>query len=373
MGVKHIRDVSLTAYDIKTYTLAELRELYDDPRWWHCANLPFSKARLGAYLENPHAAETDVIWLIAWRGDAIVAYLGLVPDRINSDTGIRKIAWFSSWWADPTVRGRGLAEQLTSMGLKLYPGIGIDSGTPWSMRKMRESGDFFLWSQRPRSLWMLNINRRALKDFGMKNALTDFLFPLAHSCLGFAIRLRLSLWLKRRGESDLSLEYLTAIDQEAMELLLRFRETELCVHDLDTIHWRASLLPKLAHLSGIDSSQSSYFGNSGFRVNSYLAKLWKGGKLIGLVNICLADGYLKIPFLYIEDNCERELSVLIARLCLEESIDVVYSQDRRVKTALERLKLPRWLLKSYPMDVLLSNSLINVPAEKILQDGDGAF
>lgn len=361
----------MTEIDIKTYTHAELRTLYDDPDWWRQKNLPFSKARLGAYLDNPHAEESDVLWLIAFGEEGIVGYIGMVPDQINSASGSRKMAWFTSWWVDSSVRGSGLADRLMTVGLKFYPVMGGDSGTPWAIRKVLKSGNFFLWDKRPRSFWMLNVSRRALKEFGYQNMLTGALFPLVHGLLGWFMRLRLRAWLKRMGESDLSVEYLDRLDQEAKDLVSSQMASEVCVHGADTLHWRASLLPRMAKLRGIPSGQSSYFGNSGFDVRSYLIKLRKGSQLIGLIDICLADGYLKIPFLYMEEGCERELSVLVGRICLGEKVEVIYSQDKRIKAALERFKLPRWLLKSYPMEVLFSSK--DIPSGLRLQDGDGAF
>jgi len=359
--------------DIITYSKAELRKLLEEPLWWDHTNLPFTKSRLSCYLDNPHSRDDDILWLIAWQEERIVAYLGLVPDTLSPAAGASRLAWFSSWWADPRVRKTGLAGKLTSMGLNLYTAIGIDSGTPWSMRKMRESGDFFVYTQRPRSFWFLNLNQRSLKDFGKDKAIPRPLVKMGHFALGHLISLRLRLWLKRMGKSNISIEYVSAPDLEAMDLIASLSANELCIKDAGTLNWRTDLPSRMAQLAGLPSKAKSYFGNSGFSVRSYSIKLWRGSELIGFVNICLSDGYLKIPYLFLKTGCERELAVIIGSLCLNENIDVIYSQNRLVKDTLARYRVPHWASKSYPMDLLLSTRLKDLPGGLHLQDGDGAF
>lgn len=357
---------------IRTYTRAELKTLLDDPVWWETEGLPFTKARLSCYLDNPFAEDDDVLWLIAWQEGKPAAYLGLVPDQIRTEAGTLKIAWFSSWWADPRVRGSGLARQLTSLGLTLYKGIGIDSGTPWSMRQMRESGDFFLYTQRPRSFWFLNVNQKALKDFGYRFKAIELVFPIIHFLLGRLMIMRLRSWLSRMGETSLSVEYLLEPDAASIDIISSINESEFCVKDAGVLRWRSGLPPRMARIAGL-GNRASYFGNSGEKVSSSLIKLSDGKKPVGLVNICLADGYLKIPFLYLLEGYEPGFAALVGSVCLAEGVDVVYSQNSRLRDILNGFGLPRWLSKSYPMDVLLSSSLRDVPKGLLLQDGDGAF
>jgi len=63
--------------DIITYSKAELRKLLEEPLWWDHTNLPFTKSRLSCYLDSPHSRDDDILWLIAWQEERIVAYLGL--------------------------------------------------------------------------------------------------------------------------------------------------------------------------------------------------------------------------------------------------------------------------------------------------------
>ncbi len=349
-------------------------QLYDDSAFWEHKFLPFTKARLACYLHNPRAELDDPLWIMAFKDDKVVAYLALVPDYINTLQGAKKIAWFSSWWAEPQYRGTGLAERLTSLGFGLYDGIAIDSGNPWSMQKMMDSGNFELYQQRQRRYYFLAMNKKVLRDNKVSNPLFYILLPFLRPLLALISKVRLKLWLAQNKQANLKVEYNHQLDAQSMEMIQVKAAGELVFKDEAYLEYRAFLPSKLAFPSFIPKKHHSYFGNVGSTAECQIVKLWQKEKFIGWVSYCIVDSALNLKFHYMRENHEKELLYLIAKLCLEFSVDLVFSQDAFIHRYLLSFRFPFLFSKTHEVPMLMSKSLMKlVDSGKHLFDGEGAF
>jgi len=360
-------------YQIIPHTKAQLRELYGQPEFWRASWLPFTRLRLKQYLENPLAAEEDVLWLNALHQGRIVAYLGLLPDLVLDGDRLVKIAWPTSWWADPKHRGKGIAALLFDRALELYPYSCVNSATPWARRLLLKRGLYKPYATRPRSFWFLNLNPHTFRDFGIDNRLFRLLQPCGHALLGRIGKARLQAWLKGLPTRQVKLEYVSEPDPESMEMIRELARSELSHKSPEVLAWRMNNLLYSPLLKGIPRRHDTYFGNTGEEILSYQVKLWSEEELVGFLNLLVVDKVLRIPYFYLKEGFEAEFAALVGRICLHNCIDVVYSQHPRVNAILKQYRLPHFHLKSYPMEVLVSPALDFLPSGRTVQDGDGAF
>ncbi|MEM1000192.1 MAG: GNAT family N-acetyltransferase [Bacteroidota bacterium] len=108
--------------ELRSFNAAELARLVQAPEYRDWPHLPISIHRGISHAHNPRRSPDDVLLLLAYRGDTMVGYLGLLPDRLYFPEGTEKAAWLSCLWVDPAQRGQGISKKLVRRGLELYGG-----------------------------------------------------------------------------------------------------------------------------------------------------------------------------------------------------------------------------------------------------------
>src|SRR4051812_49201802 len=98
--------------DIKTLTPEQLTAFIQTDEFKTMPVVPISTHRALSHQANPRVEEKDVIMILAYEGEKMVGYLGVLADRIFNGTGSFKCGWLSCMWVDPTLRGKGIAKQL---------------------------------------------------------------------------------------------------------------------------------------------------------------------------------------------------------------------------------------------------------------------
>ncbi len=360
-------------YQMKEYTKAELRKLYDDEEFWKRKEVPFSRQRLAQYLINPYADEDDVLWLIVWNQDELIGYHGLVPDIIKTIKGPQKISWLSSWWVSPNYRGKGIAKGLLQRCSELNPYYATDSGAATSQGIALAKGYLKIFHSRPRSYWLLGPNLRFFQDFNLTSPIIESLYHLSKPLFKLYSRIRLKKLINELRAEEINLEYIRKIDRNCMDLIGELSKSDLCQKSQESLEWRINNLNHAPRLKGIQSVHNSFFGNVGNEVQSYSAKMYCRGELIGFISLMITDRILKLPYLYAKDGYGKEIIALVARICMENRIEAVYSQNQLINTWMKDFSFPYIYKKSYMMNVLRSPSLDFIPDGLIVQDGEGAF
>ena len=57
---------------------------------------------------------------MAYDGDDVVAYKGMLPDRVFLDDGEHRIGWMTTWWVDPDRADGGVGAMLLLKAFNLY-------------------------------------------------------------------------------------------------------------------------------------------------------------------------------------------------------------------------------------------------------------
>lgn len=81
--------------------------------------IPITRQRAAAMAANPYADPNDVGMTVAYKGDELVGYFGIMPILLKYGDQTSKVHFFSTWNVSPTVRGMGVGSQLMTESLKL--------------------------------------------------------------------------------------------------------------------------------------------------------------------------------------------------------------------------------------------------------------
>lgn len=141
--------------------------------------VPITNHRAAAMANNPYADPEDVGMVVAYSGDHLAGYFGIMPVMLAHPGGLSKVHWFSTWNVSPKVRGQGIGYRLMTEALKLKYDFVIVGSKP--ARKVSEKHGLYwmnplqitivdfksIWRFNPGTL-MLRLFRKIFYKFGRR-------------------------------------------------------------------------------------------------------------------------------------------------------------------------------------------------------------
>lgn len=107
--------------EITEYTKRDLRALVEDESFWMQPRLPITRRRAFAQIANPRADEKDTVLLTAHSNGQLIAYLGVLPDRVATPQGGPvRFGWLTAWWADKESKQRLAGMKVLFTAMKRY-------------------------------------------------------------------------------------------------------------------------------------------------------------------------------------------------------------------------------------------------------------
>lgn len=108
---------------IETIVHKELSTFITSSAYLESKIIPISPIRALSQIHNPAAQAEDTILILAYQGETLVGYLGILPDDIFDNTGnFLHIGWFSCIWVDSDMRGKGIAKKLLNKAYEDWQG-----------------------------------------------------------------------------------------------------------------------------------------------------------------------------------------------------------------------------------------------------------
>ncbi len=100
--------------------LSELERFVRSERYRLMSDLPISPHRALSYVRNQRAEPDDVVLLMLFVEEQLVAYRSLFPDKIFYDNKNLKFAWISGSWVAPNHRRKGFSKLLLQRAFELW-------------------------------------------------------------------------------------------------------------------------------------------------------------------------------------------------------------------------------------------------------------
>jgi GNAT superfamily N-acetyltransferase len=92
--------------------------------------VPITQARAYAQLHNPFATPDDLGLLLAWQGERVVGYFGVLPVMLAHAGELHKVLWFTTWSVHPGMLGQGLGSALMADALEIAHDYAIVGSAP---------------------------------------------------------------------------------------------------------------------------------------------------------------------------------------------------------------------------------------------------
>ncbi|MDH5507404.1 MAG: GNAT family N-acetyltransferase, partial [Anaerolineae bacterium] len=81
--------------------------------------IPITRQRALAMSKNPYAKPEDTGLLVAYRGDEIVGYFGIMAVMLQHGGKLSRAQWFTTWLVSPKLLGKRVGSRLLESALAL--------------------------------------------------------------------------------------------------------------------------------------------------------------------------------------------------------------------------------------------------------------
>lgn len=357
---------------IQTYTIADLRRLLNPGPWFAGDPIPITRERALSQINNPRADESDVVLLVAYDGDVVVAHLGVVPDLAFTSTGQHKVGWLTAWWANPDRKYSGAGMMLMMRAMALYKnGAGASGFSEDAKRVYAATRKFTTIKELPGISAFTKFDARHLlpKRFPALKRIT-LVLEFADAVANQFVRIRQVLWRRRqRIPQGVRVEYVPELDFEAEQFITKNNTNEFARRGAEELNW----IGKYSWMTRapLGDPPAFRFATTASSNCCLHLKIYDGSAgLVAVVMLSIIDDHLIIPCCHHRDRGELVARIIGHHLALLRVKRVTTYRGDLVEN-FSRLRFPWvWSANKTRSWIMAGTCVAGQPAFEV-QDGDG--
>ena len=274
---------------------------------------PITPHRAFSQIENPRVSDKDILLLLAYEGDEMVGYLGVLPDWIYLKNGNRsKCGWLSCMWINPHFRGKGISYKLVNSALENWNNnILVTEFTKPAKGLYDKIGVF----EDLAKITGIRLYRRfdLTKILPPKKKLYQRLKPLwkfADLICNIFCDFRFLFYKPKLNK--IKIEYQKLMDQQDSDLVLKRNVLELFKRDKIDHDWIMNNSWILSDPKNSNAFSKYYFSAVAKDFSFYGVKISDiTGRLIGFLMFSKRDFSLKIPYAYFDSRYTEKIAEVV--------------------------------------------------------------
>ena len=321
--------------EIKRLTIDDLKKAIYSDSLWDTEVIPISKHRAISQVNNPRADNDDISLLIAYDEEAVIGYIGILPDKMFINNQETKFGWLTTWWVQENIKKSGIGLILLLETLKLYKqNIAVLGASESAIKVYENSREFILMKELKVMLILFRSNI---------NYLLPYKFPklkrMRHSLkvIDFVINkflnLRIKIWKYNNNlYKDIKMEYICEIEEETKKFIAKYRKNELTRRDAIELNWIVKYPWQLISPLNNKTQSKYYFFKKTMRYTFLNVKVFDSkDEMIGFLILKARDNYLEIPYAYFDDMQVKKIIKAVAYHMVEMNIDVTIKEVTRLE------------------------------------------
>ncbi|WP_336703834.1 GNAT family N-acetyltransferase [Chryseobacterium indologenes] len=281
---------------LKTFNRRELEGFISSGDFQQYDFLPITRHRALSHIQNPKASDKDVLLILAFSEEKLVGYVGCFPDCFTIDGKEIRYAWLSTLYVNPEYRKKRPAKALLKRVFEEYEDrIAITEFTKEAEALYNIMGVFeYVF---PKEGMRYYFRTDAAKMIPEKKPGTKPLKPL-FKILDAAANGLISIKNITASKPDFKYEVLDQIDKESADFINGFSGKR----DADEIN---TFINHPWVLEG-KKDEKYLFSSFAETFKYFWIKIFdKNNKLTSCFLLQLRDGYLKIPYLFVDSNADE--------------------------------------------------------------------
>lgn len=295
----------------ETVTIAQLPTYLASEEYKRARYIAISKHRALSHMRNPRARAEDVVLVLVYENEELVAYLGVFADDLQFENTVAHVGWLSCMWVNPNMRGKGLAKRLLQTVFEAWDyKILVTEFTPAAKGLYDRSGQFIDLARPEGVRGYLRPNFATL--LSKKDARWNKWRPwlrLVDAVLSVPNALRLAGFKRRLWDkAQYSMAYLTELDEEAAGLVERLQQGELIQRGVAELNWLLRH-PWLLQAPFKDRDAERYHFSAVAKQVGFLGiKLYNPTlEPVAFAILSVRDGSAKLPYVYCQPGEEGRL------------------------------------------------------------------
>ena len=357
----------------------KLARFIDSPAFNHLKNIPISRHRAVAHIKNPSAADEDILLILAYSGEELAGYLGILPDHIHLPDGrIEKCGWLSCIWVNAAIRGQGLGDQLIRKALKKWDGkVLFTDYVPATKSIYDKTGAF------GKALVKTGIRIYVRADLHHilppKRAFFKSckpVFKFSDALMNALLDTRFLFYKKK--PPPYRFQYVNQIDRETADFISKFQEKALFKRSAEELNWMLRYIWILSAPAGDFDSRRYHFSSLDRSFDFYCLRVFDDQeRLVAFLVFAKRNRQLKLPYCFLETTALPAVAAIINFHIAQWRVNTFTTFHPALVKHLENGRTPGLLKKKITRHYLLTRIL----EEKIFSpdfyiqdgDGDGAF
>ncbi len=301
----------------------ELSEFIESPQFDALPDIPISKHRAYSQLNNPSLDEEDVLLIIVWEDEKVIAYMGILPDEIYDQQGNpHKIGWYSCLWTHPSARGKGLAKKLTAAAYEAWNGRIILTDFTDAARNLYLKLGIFEDFAKKQGIRLYFRSCLAVLLPPRKPAFERWKELLKLGDIFINSLIGLASFFRTVKSPNLHWTLMEQVDEETNAFIQKHHSEHAFRRDKEALNW-ITQNPWLLNGSPQDAMAKKYaFSSVDRSFEHYLIKLKdENGKMSGFLFLTKRNGHLKVPYFYVTREVVPKAAKLILQLAHQWKAD----------------------------------------------------
>lgn len=349
---------------IKSIQHQHLQAYIDSEEYKSTAHIAISKHRALSHIRNPRAKTDDLVLVLIYENEEMVAYLGVFADDLHFKDGLEHVGWLSCMWVNPKMRGKGVAKRLINTVFEAWDyKILVTEFTPAAAGLYKRTGQFIDLANVAGKRAYLRLNLAYLLP-QKKPTWRPYRWLLK----GIDAVFKVPNWLRlKRHRYRLPLfEYLIELDKESSDFIQQFKAAELLKRSEKDINWLLNNPWLIAAPMHDDTAARYSFTARADRFQFLTIKAMDAQKKItGLMVLSIKGRQLKIPYFYCKKGSEKQMMDLIYHHMIIMGLDMLTVYHAAVVKQLTSEKHPFFLVRDFERRYIIGKVL----EEKLLHHG----
>ncbi|MCF6356394.1 MAG: hypothetical protein L3J54_01185 [Draconibacterium sp.] len=354
--------------EIQKIRLNELMSFVQSETFNDFATVPITCERAKSYIQNPNAKPNDVVLIMGFIGNKLVAFRTLFAGLANSASRQIHFGWCSGSWVHPGFRRKGFSQQLLNVAFSDWDKkLMFTNYAPNSEELYLKTGWFKPIYQFSGVRAYLFPKTRKLIAKENSNRLLKFIFSIIDFCVSIVSTI-LVRFLSVSVKNNIRFETISNPDDECYLLNNEKQSEYLLNHNTNILKW-------IFQYPWISNSEKSFTGNYPFSAHSNLfyyktVKIFVQNKFAGFFIFSVREGHLKTLHFCFSHKIEKEIAGFIKQYCVTNKIEFVTIYNSEIAEQFFARKFPFLYARKYGQKIY-SSFEINNKEKLYFQDGDG--
>ena len=353
---------------VKSIRLHELEEFVESEFYQKLPVVPISPSRSKSYFENPHGKPGDVVLILAFLNEKLVAFRSLFAGMVQSENVKIRFGWCSGNWVDPEFRRKGLSRLLLTEAYSAWNGkLMFTNYAPESEKLYLQTGWFKVIHHFNGARAYLYPKTVKLIPLAQKNKLTNQTFLLVDFCIACYSNLKIRFFSYHRNP-EIRFEVREFPDEESYRFLEKYKANFLFERDIKELKW----IFQFPWLSTLNSKVAGKYPFSAYTNSFYYqtVKVWQNDELSGVFIFSVREGHLKTLFFWLFPGMEKETARFLKHYCAQHKIEILTIYNSEIARQFFAQKFPFLRVKKFGQKIYSSFDIQET--EKFqFQDGDG--